>query len=766
METLRLDIVYRPLRVGWALRADDFASFRKAVRLSYALWGGRFNPILIVDREADARQQAELYRLDMIWPISEDETTKQFAKQFKHLANPFFGERLISEDGRAEILDVHNALAYVHDKPEWKVAREGGFTLFGWQPGDKLADVLLMQAGGYPEPAAPKADYRALLQRAADAVEEKIAAEATLPVSLVERRSIPYLSRFGLKASRDGYTSQHPGFYIGDASSFDDLVACWNLRAADIPLWFMDRGAIGRYGELIPQWIKRVTKSLAIQQHAWVKQVAVWSRGDAEADAKLLGDQPRYLVPVSDLTWNGLNLRVPVMSLGETSVLGVVGEIKGSPKVSFGYGTKPFSSDAWFYQQRLVASVSSIGGLTYNAKHLICPPYVPELNEDYARHMVWDHERLRSEPNGIGLVLRVTDHDSFIIALPFDALMAHVFRLAGYEAKLSSGGLIAQQLIDQLDGVQGARVFKIAGVRRLIDTYGLNDTFSRNAAIQLIGGSDPENPGAKFADHHDLHIEQRPPGTQLTPADAFGYLVEHGLFRLGADVKCPRCQMTTWVPLDTLKERVTCDRCGHEHHAARQLAASDWRFRRSGVLGAERNAQGAIPVALTLQQLDTTVHGPFGTEAYSASLDLTPLPGKLGKPCEIDLVWLMAKARWDENRTVIILGECKNKKVIDANTVKSLAEVADAFPKDRFEVYILLSKIAPFTPDEIERAKALNTGGRRRVIMLTARELEPYFIYERTKKEFSFTDHGHDPQDMANITAEIYFSPASPKKTS
>lgn len=765
METTRLDIVYRPLRIGWAVKAGDFAGLRQAVRLSHALWGGRFNPILVLDREAEARQLVDLFRVDMIWPTSEGDGAKDFEKKFPHLITPFIGDGIIGPKASTHVLDVQNAMAHLYDKPEWRGARERGIRLFRWQPDDPLADVLRMQLGEYPDLAECKVDYRTMLAAASDAKEEEIGKFTPLPKSAVENVSIAYVSRLGVHAYRDNRDSFHPGFYLGEANNFDDLVTYWNIRAADIPVWFIDRRRMDRYSALLPVCIKRATEALAQRRGTWARQMGVWSRGPVEADAQLLGEHPFVQIPVSELTWNGLNLKVPVMSLGETSVLGVVGESSGRPRVSFAYGAKPFSGDVWFHRQRLVASISCRGGLAHDAKFLFCPPYVPELNEFYAREMAWAYDRLRIEPEGLGLVIGAHDHDGFLLALPYDDLMVRLFKLAGYEAKLSSGGLIARQLIDRLEGLQGGRVFKIPGVRRLIKTYGLTDTFTRETALQLIGQADPENPGAKFSDHIDLHIEQRPRGTKLTSSSVFGYLVENGLFRIGADVKCPRCHMTTWLPLDTLKEKVICELCGHDHNATRQLAETEWRFRRSGVLGAERNAQGAVPVALTLQQLDTTIDGPLGTTAYSSSLDLAPLEGQLGKICEIDLVWLTAKARWASDRTVLVLGECKDQHEINAATMENIREVADAFPRERFEVYILLAKVAPFTSKEIEEAKKLNTGGQYRVIMLTARELEPYSIFERTEKEFALTDHGHDAEGLAQITAQIYFSAVPPKKT-
>lgn len=55
MDTLRVDICYRPLRVGWVIKLGDTDAFRQAVKFSHTLWGGRFNPILMADREDGKR---------------------------------------------------------------------------------------------------------------------------------------------------------------------------------------------------------------------------------------------------------------------------------------------------------------------------------------------------------------------------------------------------------------------------------------------------------------------------------------------------------------------------------------------------------------------------------------------------------------------------------------------------------------------------------------------------------------------------------------
>ena len=234
------------------------------------------------------------------------------------------------------------------------------------------------------------------------------------------------------------------------------------------------------------------------------------------------------------------------MILGEASSLGVFGSSNDKTRV--------FSSDRWFYTQHLVASVSLSGG---DEQHTFHPPYLPELNEFFARTMHFECNKLRVEPERVGIVVGAADHDSFLYALPVAALIERLFEMAGLRAKLSGGGLITRQLIARLGGVNGARVFKIPGVRRLLKQYGPTELFTKSAALSLISGKDPDNPQAKFKDHEGLYIEPRDHRTPLTPAMVFTYLVEKGLLRMGAKLTCPTCALPSWVALDASSRRVT-----------------------------------------------------------------------------------------------------------------------------------------------------------------------------------------------------------------
>ena len=760
MDTIRVDICYRPLRIGWVIRSDDHDAFRHAVKLSHTLWGGRFNPILMADREDEASRLINLFRVDLLLPLGDGDEVKSFPEKFPYLINPFFQESIIiggaTEQKHAQLLDIHNALAHLRDKPEWTAINNQGFRIYSWQDDDPLADVFLMQLGGYPSADEIGIDYKEMLLQGFETMGFDIDPGSPIPADILDHPSITYLQRhalgrhYGIQAGRDS-----PGLFIGDASNLDNLICHWNLRAADIALWFVDSAHLGRYTDLISAWERAMRQSVS-HRHEWDQRIGVWARRENIEDARQpFGEIQLTLCPVSEHTWNGRNLRPPMMSFEEVSVLGVFGRERGRPKVSFSLSNKPFSTDIWFHTQHLVASISFIGGLYDDEQHTLNPPYVPELNEFYARTMYFQYNKLRIESGRIGIIIDATNTDAWLYALPVADLFERIFGMAGYDTKLSNGGLITRQIISRLGGLQGARVFKIPGVRRLLRTHGPTASFTKKGALELIGKKDPENPDAKFSDHLDLYIEQRPLGTKLKPDDVFGHLVEKGLFRIGVDLTCPSCQMTSWITLDALKQRVPCDLCGHEYDAPRQLVNRKWHFRRSGVLGSERNAQGAIPVALTLQQLATTLHGGV----YSPSLDFTKKDQTCNE-CEVDFVWVIPRPY--PRKTVIILGECKDQGPIKPeefeSDIKNLRRVVDAIPRKRFKTFVLLAKLTPFTQVEVEQARTLNTEHQLRTILLTARELEPYHIYERTKTEFDIDSYGGNPEDLAGTTAKIYFS--------
>lgn len=773
METVRLNINYRPLRVCWAIESGDFDAFREAVRNNHALWGGRFNPIVVIDRDVEARAIIEAFRVDVIAPLGSHGRAKKFAASFENLSWPFFQDDIFRNralDGASAVLDVINAMLFARDTSELKEVRTSSPRIYKWDSTDPLHDVLLMQLGAYPDKDVIHIDYESAFEELLGASEVTIEPNTPLPADLFDYPTIAYLSRYKLyqRSSGTPYAWSRPGFYLGDSSNLDDMVAFWNLRAANLTLMFVDQPNSERYTAAIAAFQDDTRETLQGSQYKEM-EYPVWSRGPHDDFCKnavpsdLFGGRHFRICSVTESLWGEHGVRPPVMELGETNALAVLTTEGSKPKISFSLSDRPYSSSSRFHSQHLVASVRPVG-LTDQEDFTFSPPCVPDLTEFYARGMYYFYNRLRVESERIALIVDATTTDDCIWGLSTSGLFEQIFKLAGFDASISSGGLIARQLIAQLGGLQGGRVFKIPGARTLLKTHGPLSSFTKRGALQLIS-KNSDDPSIKFSEYADLYLEYRPSGEKLTPEKVFTYLVNKRLFRIGHDLNCPHCQLKSWFSIDELRQHVNCQMCGKAFDAAAQLVAGEeWAYRRSGVLGAERNAQGAVPVVLTLQQLDTT----FQVERrrlYSVSLDLRPTRGKHHGKCEVDFAWLIPR-RYRE-KTVVIIGECKDSGqsparrgdggTINANDIANLRLVADSFPSDRFQVFVLLAKLCAFTPTEIELAKSLNEEHQERVIMLTERELEPYFLFERTAKLFKIEKHGSFPEDLARATAAIYF---------
>src|SRR5258708_27624179 len=129
------------------------------------------------------------------------------------------------------------------------------------------------------------------------------------------------------------------------------------------------------------------------RRHEFERRVGVWVREESvdrenirESIAGIMkpfGAKEFSFCSIGPGSFNGLNVRVPMMHFGQVSTLGVVGTDFGKPRISVALDNKPFSSDNWFHTQHLVASLSFIGGLFGDEPHPPVPPYLRGLNEVY-----------------------------------------------------------------------------------------------------------------------------------------------------------------------------------------------------------------------------------------------------------------------------------------------------------------------------------------------------------------------------------------------
>lgn len=522
------------------------------------------------------------------------------------------------------------------------------------------------------------------------------------------------------------------------------------MRAAKIDLLFYDLAHEGRFKALKDAYLAELLKRPA-DPGGGLGRVEYWSRLQDIPDGIGSGHGIVWSVIHDESIWNGLNVNPRKVYISEQPALASVTDSMTRPSLSFQLPNKPFFDDAAFHQS-VAISVSPLVDLFGREEFTFRPPHIPELNEYYGRESYFASGEVRSETDGLGIIADLTRNDLTFRALPSRELIAQVFRAFGMRAEPSQAGLVASRLVKQMGGLQGCRVFKITGVRNLIEKYGPLKAFTRSAAIQIIGQNDPVTGQPNFGDFEKLFIEQRN-NPKLTPEQVFKYLVRNAVFRAGLNLECPHCQLDFWVPLDDIATEVRCELCGNSFNITGQLHDRDWAYRRSGLFGREDHQEGSVPVVVTLQQIDAILSDKM---IYTTAMNIAPISANVA-PCESDFV-ILGRGNY-ERKIPMAIGECKGRKEITKQDIQNLTRIADAFVRTRIEPFIVFAKTTSFKQEEVARCRQAQGPYGSRVILLSARELEPCFVYERAEKEFEIRETAISLEDLARTTRNIYFEP-------
>jgi hypothetical protein len=575
MNTVNLAITYRPVRIGWCVELGNREDVRRAIRWTHTLWGGRYNPIIPVSQGVDSALLVKRFQVDVLFPVREDGELIKFADSFSYLRWPslrtpgFFVE---NDSGKeAPFLGIAHPVFDIYDKfVKGEVKTKYNASRYTWDSADPLADVFLTQFGDYPPVEETGIDYAAFVMKHLGGSEIPIASIDPLPSDAVMALTPSKLTTYDLDP--DSRSHYDEGFYVGHADNFEDIVNFWNLRASDQELYFIDPTHEERFVGLRDAYIETLQHKgeLGKVQNA----IGVWTRKDGPSQGL-----SRFGKIISgDIVQNFVSsLTAPLMQFSQRSALGHLSEHGNKTLVSFQLPEKPFRQANSFFQEEMAVGIRPILSLITDPEKMLTTLFLPELNDFYRQAMMVVGDEIRSQRSGFAVITSATADDLSFYALQTSQLITKFFELYGIKAEPSVPGRIAKRIIQQMGGLQGCRVFKLPGVRKLIKEYSPLRSFTRGAATFMISQLDPVT---KIPDLPTLFVQ----GEQLTSASAFDYLLSKGVFRAGLELTCPNCDLEFWVALEGLGHEVTCEYCGQRFNLTRQLKDRDWRFRNPAYL--------------------------------------------------------------------------------------------------------------------------------------------------------------------------------------
>lgn len=227
------------------------------------------------------------------------------------------------------------------------------------------------------------------------------------------------------------------------------------------------------------------------------------------------------------------------------------------------------------------------------------------------------------------------------------------------------------------------------------------------------------------------------------------YLLRKEVFRIGYEFKCENCNLANWLSLETIDDWWNCNYCGYKNQTCINLISnSNWKLRKSGLFSKDNNQEGAIPVILTLLQLNRVLN--LSDFIFSSSLNLT-----FDSSCsEIDF---FAMTRNFQNSIEVVIGECKDERgLIDDNDVENLLKVRKKFISKEIQCYLSISKTAEkFGEEEIKLFKNLASENIP-LILFTNKELEPYEPYEEYEKNELPYYYANTLEQIAENSKAIY----------
>jgi hypothetical protein len=765
-----ITIRVRPLRVGFLVDPADRTGLYRAIEVNSFFWGGSYNPIIPAYRRTPAKWEPHQIRHsphpteivegylagfdpDLVVPIGtcanrsfqfgnrDIVSVDELVGTLINSASPMYGIGLI---------DILND--FVEKKLKYK--RNDDFQLIFLELPRAYRLFLASVFGVLPNVVQQIIDKHFLTHPSIS--KRQITLNQYLDV-LRSPNSFP--RRLSSWALQDP-PLRNPTLFVCDATSTQDIIDYWNMRAAGfwvipIPIQaantptvkifaadfiesnyrpyrhnpeMFSHTTIQKSRSLSEDVVKRFCESLSI----------VKSQGNAHPKYLLRWWYPRLWDAWARDNASGEDIAFPFayeeelrISEGEEKVelrskdpkLDVNSEYSGKPKFANEFGFRFFTS------KEPMAEVFPEGSR--------------ELSSAIGRVGYFNWRFSKFGP----VFLAHNYRDLIFLDLPMsEAVMTEWLRERGWKVSLSGPGRMAKQLLKQLGGIHSISQLGHRGVVELLGELENEAGMPRQAVIAKLN---------KVIQSDRLFYD----------AERFleGLLSANAL-RLGAKIQCPVCTRYNWYQLNVLDYELRCRYCLSDFLPPLKSPKDiQWTYRAHGPF-AGSVAQGAFTVLLTLKLLggnfDRCVTPLF---SYVAEKD--------GKRLEADLTCLYKPSKWRDKGTYVVHAECKSFNRFERKDIERMKDLAGAFPGSTL-IFAKLSNVLQDSEVKLirglalsERRKSLRRQVSSQVIVLTGTELFSHRIEESWKGKGglydSFSERAFELSQLnmlADATQQLYLN--------
>jgi hypothetical protein len=719
--TLYVTCNARPVRLALLVDNPDPATLEHVFRINTLLWGGRLNPIVVLD--GTTRKQVGVHYAYETLPYEQEvllllkEFDPDILINYSNSSLPLslapFKERIFPPErlrwnpwGQQEIMYFVEVWPFL--ERYWR--REFRFLQkpnekYGYidlaPPGQQMT-YLIARFGSYPDGhngnSVLATNFAGKLVTYNEAFRKSFAlGEWVFPIGITTLQlDIRSPATFG------GYI-----FFLLNPQNMFEIVDYWNLRASGYRVFPLP---IGHYQDFADSAKAFAERSIyPINRNVMNSPEVV--KGRSVEDSQL--DDAGAWIRSLDVKAEMLSLKGWVPRFGERGDR-VSPEIEVRPTISKesseivvlnnGYGTLqgpvpdcefqgPSFSQHWATELQLSASGDEERTFRLPWLHPGCDMLV---NQNVGHGLGPDAARVSKQ--GI-VVIRRGDRESIWIQEPkVTEVLQGYLKDGGFKyLKTSSPGLALERIIEQMGGLLSCGVFQNSGVREIIEELADGSAMNAETVRKMI--------------HRTLSVSQDE--RQQTFEAVLRKLISTKILRQGLQLQCDRCQRHDWYHLTDLGEDFKCRKCFHIQPVP-LLDKRPWYYISDGLFRLEGKVAGCLTTVLSLLFLRVFLeHGM----RYTSSFEYTDG----SDAAERDFAVFATELLQDD--VDVIIGECKTSKELEDKEKNDIEQLGA-----RTGAYLAFSKLSrEFTEGDKLFFERLVTSGQK-PILLTRKHLEMSYL--------------------------------------
>lgn len=522
--------------------------------------------------------------------------------------------------------------------------------------------------------------------------------------------------------------------YVGDHKGFTDLIEFWNIRATGRTAVFVP---IAFYRSFEPL-IRLIAEQGRYPINQQVENHADLQKGPSVSDEVF--NEVCTWIKTSDLgpllrrTWRprfGLEIEFYVGDIHVAEIQACEGEeisIIENGRMTPVKTIPPPYLDKWrAIESEFTWSVEiRMNGGYLQPEWMFSFPNEPAVEDVVRRAVIGLPGEVRLGRRGLVLQQDWAHSTLQLIPVQTENVFRALFRQAGFEAETSEPGQYAAQIIKKMGSLHGdCRVFKIRGVREILDRLADGSTLTKHNMYDIVMSQTPDQYGQNWRPelYEDLILRSG----QKRPLDfgtIFDVLLEKRVIRPGFEFECRSCSKRDWYHVSEFAEEFTCRFC-FTRQRVNFASVRDWQYKADGLFQIRDSAQGSVAVIVSLWRFEdlASFHGRYVTSQNLVVKDV-------GRRYEVDYAYVVT-GMFDTSYD-LVLGQATRFGDFTDDDMQKMAELADRFSRRLSRrPYLAFSTLKDrYSDAERERLRDLVSRGYK-IIALTREELDPYSLRKR-----------------------------------